>query len=197
MQTLFMNIVIQGRLVVVVGGGPVALRKVRTLLTTGATVGLVAIQILPELAILAEQHGVKVRHAAYHSTDIDDAFMVIAATNSEELNQQIAADATARGTLISVVDNPSIGNCSFPALLRRDDLEIAVSTGGSCPAFAMVVRDVIATVIGSEYGQILKQLSEEREKLLTDGDSSTYNALVLRSRAEQLIGELTERKDVA
>jgi precorrin-2 dehydrogenase/sirohydrochlorin ferrochelatase len=145
--------------------------------------------------MLAEQQGVQVRNAAYNSSDIDDAFLVIAATNVEALNQQVAADANARGILVSVADNPASGNCLFPALLRRDDLEIAVSTGGNCPAFAAVVRDVIATVIGNEYGQILTQLTQEREKLLTDGDASTYNAFVLRSRAVQLISEQTERKD--
>jgi len=196
MQTLSLNITAQGRLAVVVGGGPVALRKVRTLLAAGVTVRIVAIKILPELAALAEKRGLLVRYSAYCSSDLDNAFLVIAATNVSELNQLIAEDAVARGILVAVTDNPAYGNCTFPALLRRGDLEIAVSTGGRCPAVAAVVRDTIASMIGNEYGQILEQLSQEREKLLTDGDSSTYNALVLRSRAVQLINELTERKDI-
>jgi precorrin-2 dehydrogenase/sirohydrochlorin ferrochelatase len=182
-------------LAVVVGGGPVALRKVRTLLTAGATVRLVATQIVPELTTLAEERRLLIRHAAYSSSDLDQAFLVIAATNVAALNQQIAADASVRGILVAVTDNPASGTCSFPALLRRGNLEIAVSTGGRCPVMAAVVRDVIATLVGDDYGRILELLSQEREKLLTNSNPSTYNANVLRSRTIQLISELTERTD--
>ncbi len=80
-----------------------------------------------------------------------------------------------RGILVAVADNPAAGDCTFPAILQRGDLEIAVSTGGRCPTFAVDVRDCIAEHIGDEYGMILDQLAAEREKLLTNGSSSTYN----------------------
>jgi len=96
-----------------------------------------------------------------------------------------------------VADNPPVGNCTFPAVLRRGDLEITVSTGGRCPTLAAEIRDMIAGAIGDEYGAALEQLAVEREKLLTDGSTSTYNTQVLRSLAGRLIAEIAERKDTA
>jgi precorrin-2 dehydrogenase/sirohydrochlorin ferrochelatase len=104
-------------------------------------------------------------------------------------------DARERGILVTVADNPATGDCTFPAILQRGDLEITVSTGGRCPAFAVDVRDYIAEHIGSEYGTILERLAAEREKLLTNGSSSTYNREVLRSLARHLLAELTECKE--
>jgi siroheme synthase (precorrin-2 oxidase/ferrochelatase) len=79
--------------------------------------------------------------------------------------------------------------------LQRGDLAIAVSTGGRCPTFAVDVRDYIAGHIGNEYGALLEEIAAEREKLLTNGSSGTYNTQVLRSLASRLISELTERKE--
>jgi precorrin-2 dehydrogenase/sirohydrochlorin ferrochelatase len=81
--------------------------------------------------------------------------------------------------------------------LRRGALEISVSTGGRCPAFAVLVRDCIARLIGDDYGIALGQLAAEREKLLTEGNSSTYNGKIVRSLAQRLIDELSDHKDVA
>jgi precorrin-2 dehydrogenase/sirohydrochlorin ferrochelatase len=79
--------------------------------------------------------------------------------------------------------------------LQRGDLNIAVSTGGRCPTFAVDVRDYIAGHISSEYGALLEQIASEREKLLTNGSPGPYNTQVLRSLASRLISELTERKE--
>ena len=94
-----------------------------------------------------------------------------------------------------MTDAPELGTCTFPAMLRRGNLEISVSTGGRCPAFAALVRDVLATVISDDYGIALEQLALEREKLLTEGNSSTYNKQILRAHAMRLINELTEHKE--
>ena len=88
-----------------------------------------------------------------------------------------------------------IGSHLCEALLRRGDLEISISTNGKCPGFAAEIRDLLAGVIGEEYGTILETLSAEREKLLTEGGHSTYNNQVLRSRARELLNELTEHKE--
>ena len=92
---------------------------------------------------------------------------------------------------VVVADAPEQGNCIFPAILRRGDLEVSVSSNGRCPAFAAQVRDVIAGIIGEEYGVALGHLAAEREKLLTEGNHSTYNASIMRALSERLITELT------
>ena len=196
MPTLALNIRMNGKLVVIIGGGAVALRKLRTLLPTGAHVKVVAMAIRSEIKVLKDSGMVAVRVGPYMATDLDNAFLVIAATDDITVNELVRGEAQKRKIMVAIADNPSAGDCTFPAVLRRGDLDIAVSTGGRCPTFAVDVRDYIAGYIGSEYGTILEQIAVEREKLLTNGSSSTYNTQVLRSLANRLITELTERKEL-
>jgi precorrin-2 dehydrogenase/sirohydrochlorin ferrochelatase len=190
-----LNIDVRGMAALVVGGGDVAERKVISLLDAGAQVRIVAPQLTPELTRLAVSGAVSLKSGCYEPCDLHDAFLVVAATNDPVTNRMIAADARRRGVLVAVTDAPESGNCTFPALLRRGNLEVSVSTNGSCPGFAAVVRDLIATVIGEEYGSILATLALEREKLLTEGRHSTYNNKILRSRARELINKFTEHKE--
>ncbi len=195
MSTLALNISMHGKSAVIVGGGSVALRKVRTLLKTGASVRVVAVNVCTEIAVLNDSGTLSVKQGEYTESDLDNFFLVAAATDNALINEQVCADARARGILVCVADNPAAGDCAFPAVLQRGDLEIAVSTGGRCPTFAADIRDCIGEHIGHDYGDILDRLAEEREKLLTNGSPSTYNTQVLRSLATRLLAELTERKD--
>jgi precorrin-2 dehydrogenase/sirohydrochlorin ferrochelatase len=190
-----LNIDVRGMAALVVGGGGVAERKVISLLDAGAQVRIVAPQLTPELTRLAVSGAVSLKSGCYEPYDLHGAFLVVAATNDPLTNRKIAADARRRGVLVAVTDAPESGNCTFPALLRRGNLEVSVSTNGSCPGFAAVVRDLIATVIGEEFGSILATLAVEREKLLTEGRHSTYNNKILRSRARELINKFTEHKE--
>lgn len=196
MPHLPLNIDVRGMSALVVGGGAVAGRKVMSLLGAGATVKIVAPELTPEITRLVSAGTIKAKIGCYQTSDLADSFLAVAATNDPQTNRRIAADARQRGMLIAVTDEPESGNCSFPALLRRGDLEISVSTNGTCPGFAAEVRDIIATLIGNEYGEILEVLAAEREKLLTEGKGSTYNNQILRSRARQLLAELPTRKDI-
>ncbi len=196
MSSLALNIRMQGKLVVVIGGGAVAQRKLGKLLAAGAVVRVVAIKICPGINALNDSKRVAVRVGPYVAADLDNAFLVVAATNDIMINEQVRDDAQQRGIMVAIADNPSAGDCTFPALLQRGDLNIAVSTDGRCPTFAVDVRDQIARHIGREYAEILERVAAEREKLLTNGSSSTYNARVLHSLASCLIAELTERKEL-
>jgi precorrin-2 dehydrogenase/sirohydrochlorin ferrochelatase len=195
MTTLALNIEMHGKLAAIIGGGAVALRKLRTLRAAGAAVRVTATVVCPEIDALNGSEGVSITVGEYCTADLDGAFLVIAATDIPLVNARVCADARARGILVSVADAPEAGDCTFPALLRRGDLEIAVSTGGRCPTFAADVRDFIAGYVGDEYGSILGLLAAEREKLLTNGSPSTYNTPVLHSLARRLLAEVTERKE--
>ena len=196
MSTLALNIRMKGKLVVIIGGGSVAHRKLRKLLAAGAVVRVVATEICPDIKALNNSERVVVRVGPYMAADLDNAFLVIAATNDKMVNEQVRDDAQTRGIMVAVADNPSAGDCTLPAILQRGDLDIAVSTGGRCPTFAVNVRDQIARHIGIEYAEILERVAAEREKLLTNGSCSTYNAEVLQSLASCLIAEFTERKEL-
>jgi precorrin-2 dehydrogenase/sirohydrochlorin ferrochelatase len=195
MSTLALNIQMHGKRVVIVGGGTVAVRKLRVLLKAGASVLVVAPDICPEIAALNDSGIIEVRLGNYAITDIDNAFLAIAATDDAVVNEQVCIDAHDRDILVNAAGDPATGNCTFPAILQRGDLEIAVSTGGRCPSFAMDVRDYLSEHIGSEFETVMDSLAAEREKLLTNGSSSTYNSQVLRSHARRLLSELTERKE--
>jgi precorrin-2 dehydrogenase/sirohydrochlorin ferrochelatase len=190
-----LNIDVRNKLVLVAGGGAVAGRKINTLLEAGANIRVVAPDITPEIGKLATAGAIKLITACYQSRDLDDVFLAVAATSDPHTNHRIAADSLQRGILITVTDAPESGNCTFPALLRRGELEISISTNGKCPGFAAEIRDILSGVIGEEYGVILQTLATEREKLLTEGSHNTYNKQVLRSRARELINKLAKHKE--
>lgn len=192
---MLLNIVISGKKAVVIGGGKVAWRKIRSLLASGAQVSVVAPFILEEISTLAQTGRIQLRQGNYRAADLAGMFLVVAATDDSGVNRQVALDAGSQGIMTCVADDPQLGNCSFPALLCRGNLEIGVSTGGCCPALAAEIRDLVGLVITDEYGAVLDQLAKEREKLLTEGNPSTYNEQVLRPLARRLLAELTESKE--
>lgn len=190
-----LNIDLCDRTVLVVGGGAVACRKVRVLLAAAASVHVVAPAMVPELSQLAASGAITARHGQYATDDLDGVFLAVAATDDPDVNDRVAAEARHRGILVAVADAPERGDCTFPAVLRRGDLEIAVATGGRCPAFAALVRDRLAEVVGDDYGAALERLALEREKLLTEGNDSTYNNKIVRLLAGRLIAELSGHKE--
>lgn len=142
----------------VVGGGAVALEKVRGLLDCGARVSVVAPRIVPELREL----DVELFERCYHASDLDGRFLVVAATSTAGLNRAIYRDAKARSLLCNVVDVPNLCSFILPAVLRRDPIAIAVSTGGASPALAQRIRDDIADVVTSEHAELARRLRELR-----------------------------------
>jgi len=198
MPYLALNIDMRKRTALVVGGGTVAARKVRALREAGAGgVRVVAPAVLPAIREQEASGAVTVRIGCYESADLDGIALVVAATDDPAVNRRVAAEAGERGILVAVADRPEAGDCHFPAVLRRGGLEIAVSTGGRCPALAAEVRDAIAGLIGSDYAALVEQLAAEREKLLTEGNGTTYNKALLRTKAKRLIAELSARKDIS
>jgi siroheme synthase-like protein len=149
---------LEGRSCLVVGGGSVALEKVRGLLECGARVTVVAPQVLPELAEL----DVELVRRRYLTADLDARFLVVAATSISSLNRRVHADAEARSLLCNVVDVPELCNFILPAVLRRDPIAVAVSTGGASPALAQRLRDDIAGVVRPEHAELAERLRELR-----------------------------------
>lgn len=145
-----------GRPCVVVGGGAVAEGKVPSLVAAGARVTVIA----PALtAALAAQHRAgRFTHLAreYRPGDLAGAFLVIGAAGDPAVNRAVHAEATGRGALINVVDDPP--HCGFilPSVLRRGDLVVAVSTSGSAPALAVRLRERLERELGVEYARFLE-----------------------------------------
>ena len=197
MPFLALNIDMRKRTSLIVGGGKVAARKLQALREAGACVRVVAPAVMPAICEQETSGAVTVRIGCYETADLDGIALVVAATDDAAVNRRVAAEAGQKGILVAVADQQEAGDCHFPAILRRGGLEIAVSTGGRCPALAAEVRDAIAGVIGDDYAGLVEELAVEREKLLTEGNGTTYNKKLLRSKARRLITELSERKDIS
>lgn len=145
---------LKGRLVLVVGGGEVALRKARLLADAGACLRVVAPSIDQSLVALVAESGGESRARNYTADDLHGCVLVIAATDSEPTNAQVSADARTIGIPVNVVDAPELCSVIFPAIVDRSPLMVAVSSGGDAPVLARLMRARIETWIPAAYGQL-------------------------------------------
>jgi precorrin-2 dehydrogenase/sirohydrochlorin ferrochelatase len=153
---------LSGRRVLVVGGGEVALRKARALADAGATVRVVAPDLLPAFA---EDGRFECLAARYEKRHLEGARVAVAATDDEAVNRRVAEDARAAGVLVNVVDRPELCDFIVPAQVRRGDLLIAISTSGAAPSLARRLRERLEKEFGPEYATLLEVLREVREDL--------------------------------
>ena len=144
---------LEGRPCLVVGGGPVALRKAKALEDCGARVTVVA----PEVC-----------GRGFADADVEGMTLVLAATNDRALNRRVADLCRARGIPVNAVDDPA--NCTFvfPAVLRKGPMTVAVSSGGACPVAAKMVRDKVGRLMADDFVSEVGRLGREREQLKRD-----------------------------
>ncbi|MDQ3979618.1 MAG: bifunctional precorrin-2 dehydrogenase/sirohydrochlorin ferrochelatase [Actinomycetota bacterium] len=163
------NLVVEGRSCLVVGGGEIAARKVAGLVACSARVHVVAPRVGE--AVRA-QAGVTWEERPYRRGDLDGRRLVIAATDDPEVNGAVYADAEAAGIWVNGADDPE--HCSFtlPSVIRRGSLLVTVSTGGRSPALARWLRERLEEEIGPEYEVLLDLLAEERETIKASGRST-------------------------
>jgi len=146
--------------ILVVGGGDVAHRKVGLLLKSGAKVHLVSPEIKAGLLELLHKHESVIHTEAFAEKHINNKRLVIAATDNKALNKEIADLANQRNIPVNVVDQPELCSFIFPAIVDRSPIIAAVSSGGSSPVLARLLRAKIETVLPSTYGR-LAQLAEK------------------------------------
>ena len=163
------NLVLDGRSCLVVGGGRVALRKVEGLTACGARVRVVAPRITPDLLAFP---GVMCDLRAWRPGDLVGMWLVIAATDDPAVNRAVFEAGEQAGTWVNGADDPA--NCSFtlPSVVRRGDLQVTVSTGGRSPALATWLRRRLEGEIGPEYADLLDLLAAERDGLKAAGRST-------------------------
>ncbi len=186
------NLVLDGRQCLVVGGGRVALRKVEGLLSCGARVRVVAPRITPELRMLSE---VMFDERRWRPDDLAGVWLVIAATDDPAVNGAVYQAGERAGIWVNGADDPA--NCSFtlPSVVRRGDLQIAVSTGGRSPALASWLRRRLEGEIGPEYADLLEILATERDGLKAAGVST--EGLDWRSALDSDMLDLIRTGDLA
>jgi precorrin-2 dehydrogenase / sirohydrochlorin ferrochelatase len=165
-MTLFpMFVKLEGRRVLVVGAGTVGEAKVESLLATAASVRVVAPKATPRVREWAREGRIEWVVREYRTADFAGMFLVIAATSSPALHDEIYAEARSRGVLCNAVDEPERCDFYFPAVVRRGELQIAISTGGLSPALAQRLRKELEHQFGPEWEEWVAQLGRTREEL--------------------------------
>jgi precorrin-2 dehydrogenase/sirohydrochlorin ferrochelatase len=153
------------RRVVVVGGGPVAERKIRQLLACRARVLAISPTLTPRLRAWVRAGRVRWQPRRYRRGDLGQAWFVVAASNEPEANGRVAHDAERRGILVNVVDDPARSSAIAPAWFRRGALIVAFSTGGASPALARQLRLRLSRGIGKEYSAYVAFLARLRRQV--------------------------------
>jgi len=163
------NLLVAGRRCVVVGAGPVAARKIATLLDLGAAVVVVAPHVTDEVRAWARAGRLELRARPFEPADLDEAWLAITATGDPEVDRAVAEAGEARRIWVNSADDPA--NCSFTllSLVRRGDIVVAIGTNGRSPALARHLRERIAAEIGPEYEATLELLAEQREAMRAAG----------------------------
>ena len=160
---------IHGERCVVVGGGKVALRKVKTLLDCGGEVTVVSPHVGPGLAALARKKSIHLIRRSYRKGDLAGATIVIAATDRQEINCRIAEVARKAGGLVNVVDDSGPSSFIIPSYFRSGSLTLAVSTGGESPALARKIRTKLQKDFGKNYAALLSLIGKTRSALKERG----------------------------
>src|SRR5947209_13931168 len=154
---------LKGRRCVVVGGGPIGLEKVEGLLACDGEDTLIAPEAIDELRELAEEGSIRWERREYAGPqDLEGVFIVIASTDSTDVNIRIYEDAERRAMLVNIVDVPPLCNFILPAIVRTGPLAIAISTAGASPALAKRMKRQIADEYGEPYALLAIILNEAR-----------------------------------
>ena len=160
---------LRGRKCVVVGGGSVAERKTGMLLEHQASVTDISPTLSQGLQHLTEQGAIQAIIRNYQAGDLEEAFLVIAATDDPHINSAIADQRGKKRALVNVVDDPEISDFIVPALVRRGDITIAISTAGKSPALARKIRAEMEKSFGPEYASLVILINEVRSELKSRG----------------------------
>lgn len=187
-----MNIRIRDRLCVIIGGGRVALRKLKGLMEEGARVRIAAPEIIPEIEALAESKNVELIKSPYSKSVLEGAFLVFCATDNRQVNHQVAGDAESLGILVNCADDLGKSSFTLPGSVRRGDLLIAVSTGGASPELSRLLRKRLQQEFGDFWEEWLERLKKLRQEAREKIPGSRARGMFWRSVLTEHILELVE-----
>ena len=149
----------------IVGGGQVALRKLEHLLHAGAKVDMIALQFEPGIVELAQQHPIELFKERFDEQDLQKYYLIVAATDDNELNKTISHKAQHAKVWVNVVDDLELSSFLMPAIIDRSPLLVAVSTGGVSPVLARIIREKIEWLLPKSLSGLLGKLKDFRPKI--------------------------------
>ena len=159
---------LEGRKCVVIGAGKIAAEKIAGLLFHGAKVVVVSPRAVSRIEKQASEGVITWRKRKFSSADVNRAFLVIAATDSDTVNEAVFRACRARGVLCNAVDQPERCDFFYPAVVRRGALQIAISTNGRSPALAARLRRELEKQFGPEWGEWVEHVGNLRRNLLAE-----------------------------
>ena len=182
---------IEGRAVAIIGGGNVCARKAETMMNYGAKVTVVSPELTEEIENWARDGCLEIRRKKYDERDLDGANIVIASTDDQHVNEQIAADCRRRRIPVNVVDVTPLCEFIVPAIVNKGSVTIAVSTGGKSPALGRTLKEDLHRLVGPEYTEVndvLGTLRESAKRVLpTDVDRKHFfDSIIARGILEML-----------
>src|SRR5216684_2418997 len=185
---------LQGRLVLVVGGGNIAEGKIAGLLGTGARVRVISPAITPAISEWVRERKIEWLPKVFEQGDLFGAHLVIAATSATGVNELVFCEADARKILCNAVDD--IEHCHFyyGSVVQRGDLQIAISTNGKSPALAQRLRQELEAQFGPEYETWLQWLGAARETLRSADPNPESAKTLLRQLASKPMFDLFVRQ---
>lgn len=182
----------------VVGAGAIAEPKIESLLSAGARVLVVAPKASEKVQQWAAERKILWEVRIFESADLEGRFLAVVAASSRATNDAIFREATRRGILCNVVDDPEHCDFYYPAVVRRGPLQIAISTGGSSPALAQRLRHELEQQFGIEYEAWMQQLAQSRRELLARRMRPHRRRLLLHNLASrEAFTEFTRSKQSA
>lgn len=169
------------RRVLVVGGTALLEGKIEALLNAGAQVWLVASEVTPAIAKLVRFGKIHWEQREFLVTDLESVALVLASDANQEVNQLAYKEALSRNIPCNVVDQPELCSFYYPAVVRRGQLQIAISTGGLSPSLASRLREELEQRLDPDYEAWVDALGKARERILkTHAASRRRNALLKR-----------------
>ena len=159
---------LSGRKVLLVGGGPVAASKFAALVDAGASITIVAPDLVPQLLAAAHAAGARVLPRGFEPADLAEAWFVVAAA-PPEINRQVLAAAEPRCLFVNAVDDPPAATAYAGAIVRKGPVTLAISTGGAAPALAGLLREALDAVLPDEIDQWGDVAREARATWKRDG----------------------------
>ena len=188
---------LEGKRCLVVGAGKVGEPKIGGLIDTGARVRVIALEASEVVHQWAKDGKITLEVRAFAETDLAETFLAVIATSSRALNESIYREAQRRGVLCNVVDVPELCDFYYPAVVRRGDLQIAISTNGQSPSLSRKLREQLERQFGPGYAEWVTELGETRRLVLASDLDPQRKGDLLRSLAsrEALKVALAERSE--
>jgi precorrin-2 dehydrogenase/sirohydrochlorin ferrochelatase len=197
-----MFVKLDGKRCIVVGAGKVGEPKIGGLIETGARIHVIALEASEAVHAWANAGRITLELRAFAAGDLDGTFLAVVATASRTLNGSIYREAQRRGVLCNVVDDPEYCDFYYPAVVRRGDLQIAISTSGQSPSLAQKLRQQLERQFGPGYAQWVAELGETRKLVLaSDLDpqrkSDLLHSLASREALKAALAEQTAKEESA